>query len=81
MYELYKNSENSYEIHSNYSGFKAKEGTLTAICVYMVSLGFDLSEIEIGLVEMIRTDHNGAHFGINKMFIFPINRVERRKAG
>jgi hypothetical protein len=81
MYELYKISDDKYEIHSSFNDVQAMEGTFVAIFVYMTEyLKFFPDEVEYAMVEMIRKDHNAAHFGVNKMFIFSFNRSKKKVA-
>lgn len=79
MYNLYQIRHNHYEIHSSYSNEKAMEGTLLAILTYATyTLGFDINQLEIALLEMLERDMDGAHFGINRTFIYAFNRSERK---
>jgi hypothetical protein len=55
------------------------EGTLLAILTYAVyTLGFDIKELEIALFEMLERDMDGAHFGINRTFIYAFNKNEKK---
>lgn len=75
-YELFKLENDKYQIHSDLPGFKAMEGTTMAIIYYMVKkLGFELSEVEFAMQNMIDTDFDGAHFGFGRSFIFSYERL------
>ena len=76
MYEIYK-INNSYQIHSNLSGFHAKEGTLLALLTYTHALGFAPNELQAAFLDMIDKDHDSCHFGINRMFIYSFNRADK----
>lgn len=74
-YELFKLENDKYQIHSDMSGFKAMEGTTMAIIYYMVKkLGFELSEVEFAMHNMIQKDFDGAHFGFARSFLFSYER-------
>lgn len=50
---------------------KTYTGTFKQVVVYMIEIaGFNAEIIEEAITEMIKRDHNGAHFGIYKRFIF-----------
>jgi hypothetical protein len=79
MYNLYKIDESTYQIHSAYSNEKAMEGNLFSICKYCIrTLGFELKELEFALQQMLESDCDAAHFGINRTFIFAFNRKDRK---
>lgn len=81
MYNLYKISDNLYQIHSSYRTEKAMEGTMVAIVTYCVAgLRFNVTEIEDAMVDMIHKETDAAHFGINRKFLYSFNRTEK-KAG
>lgn len=81
MYNLYKISDDLYQIHSGFRNEKAMEGTILAIVTYCVTcLRFDVLEIEDAMVDMIHKDMDAAHFGINRKFLYSFNRSEK-KAG
>ena len=82
MYEIYKLDHDLYQIHSSFRTEQAMEGTLLAILTYAVQvLGFSASELEAALLDMNEKDHDAAHFGINRGFIFSFNRASKRKTG
>lgn len=77
MYEIYKKSEVLYQIHSSLPGFAAKELSLTALIVYANKVGIIPGEVEEALVSMLQKDHDTAHFGIMKTFIYSFNKSEK----
>lgn len=80
MYELYKINDDLYQIHSNQPYFRAMEGTLLAISVYMMNiLGFDAYDVELAFVEMNKMDHDSTHFGIRMKFMWTFNKSEKYK--
>lgn len=80
MYELYKLNEDLYQIHSSFYGDEAKEGTLLAIITYATyTLGFNVGELEYALLDMLKNDYDGAHFGTNRTFLFSFDRSSKRK--
>jgi hypothetical protein len=76
MYEIYKNQD-LYQIHSNLSGFAAKECSFLALLTYTHSLGFKPDELQAALLDMLNKDHDSANFGINKTFIYSFNKREK----
>ena len=75
MYNIYKISQDLYQLHSTISGVKAMEGTLVAISVYLIhTLGFDAGEVEAAFVDMLYTEYDSAHFGLYKTFIYSFDR-------
>lgn len=81
MYNLYKISDNLYQIHSSYHNQKAMEGTMIAIVTYCVTrLRFNVTEIEDAMVDMIHKETDAAHFGIHRKFLYSFNRSQK-KAG
>jgi hypothetical protein len=78
MYILYKLDHDLYQIHSSHSAF---EGTLTGIWTYCVQhLGFKSTELEASIQDMLDKGTNGAHFGVNKTFLYSFERKDK-KAG
>lgn len=78
MYEIYKINEDLYQVHSTFTGETSMEGTCLAILTYCVhTLGFEASELEYALLDLIKTDRNAAHFGTAKRFIYSFNRKEK----
>ena len=79
MYELYKIKENLYQIHCKDARLQAMEGSLLAIGTYMVNtLGFSPLELEAALLAMLERDMDAAHFGINRTFMWPFNKADRK---
>ncbi len=82
MYEIYKVNEDLYQVHSTFEGRVSMEGTCLAILTYCVhTLGFNANELEFALLDLIKNDHDAAHFGVNRTFIYSFNRNEKRKTG
>lgn len=75
MYEIYKLDNDLYQVHSTFTGVKSMEGTLLAILTYCTHvLGFNPSELEYALLNMIETENDAAQFGINRDFIYSFSR-------
>ena len=71
MYELRKLDSDLYQIHCSLPYETSMEGTLLAILTYCTyTLGFNPDELELAVSDMIKYDLDGAHFGINKAFVF-----------
>lgn len=68
MYQIYKYHDSSYIIKT--STRNVPVSSLKDLVLVMKALGSNFSEIEYGLSEMVRNDHNYADYGVNKMFIF-----------
>lgn len=72
-YDLYEIYPNHWMLHVK--GDRIYNGSLVEVGKLAVQMfGFDLSEIEFGIKEMYRNDHNGAHFGMGGGFIFTFKR-------
>jgi hypothetical protein len=79
MYNLYRLNNDTYQIHSSFPREKAMEGTLLAILTYCTfTLGFSPNELQNALLSMLENDMDSANFGINRTFIFPFNRSDRK---
>lgn len=64
-----------YELHSKFGVYR---GTLRQVSVYaVIELGFEVSEIEIGVLEMEKHFHDAAEYGIMKKFIYSFNLGEK----
>lgn len=78
MYEIYKLSDDLYQVHSSVRGVTAMEGSMVAIVTYMVTiLKFEIDEIEFALVDMLQKDNDAAHFGMFGGFIYSFKRVAK----
>lgn len=44
-------------------------GTFKKVVKHAIKMGFKMEELEIAVSEMLKKDHNAAHFGIHKGFI------------
>lgn len=52
-------------------GSKSYMGSLHQVCAYaVIQLGFDLEELEVGVLEMEKHSHNVAEYGVMKGFMF-----------
>lgn len=61
-----------WEMHSSKGIYR---GGFRQVCTYAVlELGFSMKELEIGVVEMEKTFHNGAEFGIFKRFMYTFDK-------
>ena len=70
-----------YEIEGEDNwAFHVKEGpvfmgTFKKVVTYMISrLGFDPSEIDYAVKTMVQEEHNAAHFGMYRGFIFSFSK-------
>ncbi|NJO48150.1 MAG: hypothetical protein HC840_00380 [Leptolyngbyaceae cyanobacterium RM2_2_4] len=53
-------------------------GSLKQVCTYSVlELGFSISEIELGILEMEKHFHNAAEYGIFKRFMWTYDTEEK----
>lgn len=53
------------------------KGSFAKVCTFaIVELGFDLKEIEDGVIEMNKMGHDGIEFGILKRFVFTFKQKE-----
>ena len=78
MYELYQLDQDLYQIHSSFEGEQAMEGTILAILTYAThTLGFQPSELELALLDMLHKNHDSAHFGLNRKFIYSFTKAEK----
>jgi hypothetical protein len=72
-YDLYEVSEDSWALHVKDGPIFV--GTFRKVALHAVTrLGFKLEEIEYAAKEMIKREHNGAHFGMYRGFIFTFQR-------
>lgn len=77
VYELYKISEDLYQIHHNAPG-SAMEGSLLAIGTYLVhTLKFDPDQLEVALLDMLDKGCDSANFGYNRTFIYSFERSKK----
>lgn len=54
-------------------------GNLKQVCTYAVlRLGFELNELEIGVLEMEKHWHNAAEYGIFKRFMWSYDSEEKQ---
>jgi hypothetical protein len=68
-YDLYEAFEAQWVL--DFKNGDAFYGSLEEIGVYMCKkLDFNLREIDIAVEEMIKKNHNAAHFGVFKSMIF-----------
>ena len=78
MYNIYKLDNGLYQIHTP-PNQPSLEGPLLAILTHATfNLGFDPDELEYALLVMINEEKDAAHFGINRTFIYPFNRKDKK---
>lgn len=76
MYNIYDLGNGKWQVHSVDHG--AYEGSFRQIMAYLyVELGFKHEELDFGIQEMCRNDHDGMHFGIYKCFIYSFKREQK----
>jgi len=72
-YDLYEVSRDHWAIH-------VKEGPVyvgsfkKVVKHCVLRLGFDLEEIKVAVDEMLKYNHNGAHFGMYRGFIYTFEK-------
>lgn len=72
-YDLYEVANDQWALHVK--GGAAFVGSFRKVVRHAVTrLGFKLSEIEYATQEMLKQDHNGAHFGVYRGFIFTFKK-------
>jgi hypothetical protein len=72
-YNLYTLSLNSWILDDGAG--HVFNGTLIEVTRYAVKeLKFVVNEIEVALDDMLKKEHDGAHFGGNRTFIYSFNR-------
>lgn len=76
MYDLKRSSEVKWAI-VNRDTKQVFEGSLKEVCQVAVGLGFDMVEIEDAVNEMAWMEHDAAHFGVFKGFIFTYDTKEK----
>ena len=52
-------------------------GSFKDVIKYAISLGFNLEEIEVAVTEMVKREHNAAHFGGGRKFIYTFQKEFR----
>jgi len=69
-----------WQIHTKHNG--AFAGNFTAIIAHCIrNLEIEQSELDVAVQEMCKKNHNCAHFGMFKSFLFTYNRGEKKEAG
>jgi hypothetical protein len=77
MFNVLKTKDDEYILKTKQNAvFCSTQGKLIKV---MFELGVNSDEIEYGLSELIRNDHNVANYGINKTFIFSKNVDKEEK--
>lgn len=72
-YDLYEITKNEWIMHVK--GGPVFAGEFKKVVIHAVTkLGFELGEIEIAVQQMLKNDHNGAHFGTYKSFIYSFRK-------
>jgi hypothetical protein len=79
MYELYLIGD-EWQIHTKEHGARAGDFiSIMRFCMRVV--GIDAIELDVAVSEMCKSNHNCAHFGIWKSFIYTYNRGEKKRTG
>jgi hypothetical protein len=74
MYSLYF-LKTKWRIETVEGGYM--EGTLRQICDFSTSFwGFQTKDFDVALDQMVKNDHDSAHFGIMKHFIYTFDRKD-----
>ncbi len=68
MLKLHKISDSVFEIVKS-NGFN-ESFSLDTVIPALITMGIDMTEVELALLSMLRNDHNIANFGINGTMIF-----------
>jgi hypothetical protein len=77
MYEI-RYRDNKWEVHTQGQG--AYEGSMLGIIMFcVIKLGFTYEDIREGIEEMTWNDHDTAHFGIYRTFIYSYNQSEKKR--
>jgi hypothetical protein len=85
MFQVSKLPSSGYKLFDRGNGVYSMQtpkgiftGSLKQVCKFSVNeLGFQISEIEIGILEMEKHFHNGAEYGIFKSFMFTFDAEEK----
>lgn len=85
MFQMSKQPQSGYKLFDKGNGLwqirtpkGAYTGSLKQVCTYsVVELGFDIKEIEIGVLEMEKHFHNAAEYGIFKRFMWSYDQEEK----
>lgn len=73
-FNLIELSDNKWRLEGHFGAF---EGTFLQVMVYAThKVKFDTAQLELAVEEMVKGDHDLAHFGIHGGFIFSKNREE-----
>lgn len=72
-YDLYEITKDEWILHVKNGPIYS--GTFKKVVVHAIKrLGFRLEEFDIACQEMIKYNHNGAHFGMYKGFIYTFQK-------
>jgi hypothetical protein len=76
-YKLFDKGNGLYQLRTPKGVFT---GSLKQVCNFsVIELGFDVSEIEMGVIEMEKHFHNAAEYGIFKRFMWTYDAEEQDK--
>lgn len=76
MYNL-KNKGDTWALESNYNGTHV--GSLKQVLGFaVVSLGINISELEMAVLEMNQKGHDSANFGIRGKLIYTYNERDKK---
>lgn len=72
-YDLYEVTKNEWILHVKNGAIYT--GTFKKVIKYAVTkMGFKLEEFDIAVKEMVKYNHNGAHFGMYRGFIYTFQK-------
>lgn len=88
MFEFNEKVNNGYRLLDKGSGLwliQAPDGnysgTLKQVCLFAVhEYGFDIAELEFGVMEMEKKWHNAAEYGMFKSFMFTHDDQEKERS-
>lgn len=76
-YKLVDKGDGKWQIVSPQGIFT---GNMKQVCTYSVlELGFEMNELELGIMEMEKQFHNAAEYGVFKKFIYSYDQEERNE--
>lgn len=85
MFQISKNPTSGYKLFDRGNGKYSIQtpkgiftGSLKQVCTFsVIELGFQIKEIEIGVMEMEKHFHNAAEYGIFKSFMWTYDAEEQ----
>ena len=87
MFQMNKSGGSGYKLYDRGNGLWQMQtpngifsGSLRMVCKYAVlRLGFQIKELEIGVIEMEKHFHNAAEYGIYKSFMWSYDLEEKNE--